>query len=137
MSVAPIQRATSSLPCSFSSFPGAALAAMSLAEALKQEDAKYLDAPDVTAKDDAPKIEAGGGEEGQAPKPQEIGQGAVKAALSYTEAKGDDGEVTRDADHHHLRERQGGREARRRGNVLCRSSGKPADRRARSLQSDP
>ncbi|HLO24164.1 MAG TPA: hypothetical protein VK193_12180 [Methyloceanibacter sp.] len=75
--------------------PGSALAAMSLAEALKQEDAKYLDAPDVTAKDDAPKIEAGGGEEGQAPKPQEIGQGAVKAALSYTEAKGDDGQVTR------------------------------------------
>ena len=29
------------------------------------------------------------------PKPQEISQGAVKAALSYTEAKGDDGEITR------------------------------------------
>ena len=68
---------------------------MSLAEELKQEDAKYLDAPDITPKDDAPKIEAGGGEEGTAPKPQEISQGAVKAALSYTEAKGDDGEITR------------------------------------------
>src|SRR5574342_446928 len=75
--------------------PGAALAAMSLAEALKQEDAKYLDAPDVTAKDDAPKIEAGGGEEDTGPKPQEISQGALKAALSYTETKREDGEVTR------------------------------------------
>lgn len=75
--------------------PDSALAAMSLAEAIKQEDAKYLDAPDVTPKDDAPKIEAGGGEEGSVPKPQEISRGAVKAALSYTEAKGDDGETTR------------------------------------------
>jgi hypothetical protein len=75
--------------------PAQAGAATSLAEAIKQEDAKYLDAPDVTPKDDAPKIEAGGGEEGTVPKPQEISQGAVKAALSYTEAKGDDGEVTR------------------------------------------
>ena len=74
---------------------GAALAAMTLAEAIKQEDAKYLDVPDVTAKDDAPKIEAGGGEEGSAPKPQEISQGAVKAALSYTEQKGEDNEITR------------------------------------------
>ncbi len=68
---------------------------MSLSAALKQEDAKYLDVPDITPKDDAPKIDAGGGEEGTAPKPQEISQGAVKAALSYTEAKGDDGEITR------------------------------------------
>jgi hypothetical protein len=79
----------------FLAFSGAALAAMTLAEAIKQEDAKYLDAPDVTAKDDAPKIEAGEGEEGTVPKPQEISQGQVKAALSYTEAKGDDGEITR------------------------------------------
>jgi hypothetical protein len=74
---------------------GEALAAITLAAAIKQEDAKYLDAPAVTAKDDAPKIEAGGGEEGTVPKPQEISQGEVKAALSYSEAKGDDGEVTR------------------------------------------
>ena len=75
--------------------PGPAGAANSLADAIKQEDAKYLNAPDVTPKDDAPKIEAGNGEEGSVPKPQEISQGAVKAALSYTEAKSDDGEVTR------------------------------------------
>jgi hypothetical protein len=68
---------------------------MTLAEAIKQEDARYLDVPDITAKDDAPKIEAGGGEEGSAPKPQEISQGGVKAALSYTEQKGEDNEVTR------------------------------------------
>ena len=79
----------------FLAFAGAALAEMSLAEAIKQEDAKYLAAPDVTAKDDAPKIEAGNGEEGSVPKPQEISQAAVKAALSYAEAKGDDGEITR------------------------------------------
>jgi hypothetical protein len=79
----------------FLAYPGAALAEMSLAEAIRQEDAKYLNVPDVTPKDDAPKIEAGGGEEGTVPKPQEISQGAVKAALSYTEVRGDDGEVTR------------------------------------------
>jgi hypothetical protein len=79
----------------FLAFSGVALAALSLAEAIKQEDAKYLDAPDVTPKDDAPRIEAGSGEEGTVPKPQEIAQGGVKAALSYTEAKGDDGEITR------------------------------------------
>jgi hypothetical protein len=75
--------------------PGPAGAANSLADAIKQEDAKYLNAPDVTPMDDAPKIEAGNGEEGSVPKPQEISQGAVKAALSYAEAKGDDGETTR------------------------------------------
>jgi hypothetical protein len=52
--------------------PGSAVAAMSLANAIKQEDAKYLNAPDVTPKDDAPKIESGGVEEGSVPKPQEI-----------------------------------------------------------------
>ena len=63
---------------------GAALAGMTLAEAIKQEDAKYLDAPDVTVKDDAPKIEAGEGEEGTEPKPQEISQGAVRDRESTT-----------------------------------------------------
>ncbi len=74
---------------------GQALAGMTLGEAIKQEDAKYLGAPDVTPKDDAPKIEAGEGEEDATPKPQEISQGSVKAALSYTEQKGEDNEVTR------------------------------------------
>ena len=74
---------------------GSADAAKSLSAALKQEDAKYLDVPDVTPKDDAPKIDAGGGEEASAPKPQEISQGAVKAALTYTEAKSEEGEISR------------------------------------------
>ena len=41
---------------------GVAKAAPSLAEAVKQADAKYLQAPDVDGKDDRPKIEAGSGE---------------------------------------------------------------------------
>jgi len=43
--------------------PGAANAAPSLAEAIKQADAKYLQAPDVGGKDDTPKIEASSGED--------------------------------------------------------------------------
>jgi hypothetical protein len=75
--------------------PGPAAAADNLAAAIKQEDAKYLDVPDITPKDDAPKVEAGNGEEGSVPKPREISQGPIKAALSYAEAKGDDGAITR------------------------------------------
>lgn len=74
---------------------GAAIAAPTLAEAVKQADAKYLEAPDIEGDDSAPKIEAGGGGEETAPTTQEIAQGAIKAVLSYTEEKGDDGEVTR------------------------------------------
>jgi hypothetical protein len=72
-----------------------ASAAPSLADAIKEADAKYLEVPDVEGEDDAPKIEAAGGEEEEMPWPQEISQGAVKAALSYTEEKGEDGEITR------------------------------------------
>jgi len=74
---------------------GAANAAPSLADAVKQVDAKYLEVPDVEGADNAPKIEAGGGEEEETPGPQEISQGAVKAALIYREDKGEDGEITR------------------------------------------
>lgn len=78
---------------------GAANAAPSLAEAIKAADAKYLQAPDVEGKDDAPKIEAGGGEDDDTdegdPVPQEIALGAVKAVLSYTEEKGEDGDIMR------------------------------------------
>lgn len=76
---------------------GAANAAPSLADAIKQADAKYLDAPDVEGKDDAPKIEAGSGEEEEEgePVPQEIAHGAVKAVLSYTEEKSEDGDTMR------------------------------------------
>ena len=75
--------------------PSAANAAPSLADAIKEVDAKYLEVPDVEGEDNAPKIEAGGGEEEETPGPQEISQGAVKAALSYSEDKGEDGEITR------------------------------------------
>ena len=75
--------------------PRGAGAAPSLAEAIKQQDAKYLDAPNVEGVDTAPKIEGGGSEEGTTPGTQEISQGDVKAVLSYTEQKGEDGETMR------------------------------------------
>ena len=74
---------------------GAADAAPSLAEAVKETDAKYLEAPDVAGEDNAPKIEAGGGEAESTPEAQEISQGAVKAVLSYVEETGEDGEIMR------------------------------------------
>jgi hypothetical protein len=81
---------------------GGANAAATLAEAVKQADAKYRAAPDIASDDDTPKIEAGNGNDDTAPATQEIAQGAIKAVLSYTEEKsedgegeGEDGEVTR------------------------------------------
>jgi hypothetical protein len=73
----------------------AADAVPSLAEAIKQTDANYLEAVDVQGTDSAPKIEAGAGEENTTPRTQEISQGAVKAVLSYVEQKGEEGEATR------------------------------------------
>jgi hypothetical protein len=73
----------------------AANAEPSLAEAIKQVDAKYLDVPDLGANDSAPKIDVGGGDEDAKPAAKEIAQGAVKASLSYVEEKSEDGEVTR------------------------------------------
>jgi hypothetical protein len=85
--------------------PAAADAAPSLAEAIKQADAKYLQAPDVAGKDDTPKIEAGSGEDDDEdenddedegdPVPQEISQGAIRAVLSYTAEKNEDGDTMR------------------------------------------
>ena len=83
------------LPLIFLVQQSAANAAPSLADAIKEVDAKYLEVPDVEGADNAPKIEAGGGEEEETPGPQEISQGAVKAALSYSEDKSEDGEITR------------------------------------------
>jgi hypothetical protein len=70
-------------------------AEQTLAEAIKQADAKYLDVPDLPANDTAPKIDVGGGDEDAKPAAKEISQGAVKAALSYIEEKSADGDVTR------------------------------------------
>ena len=77
--------------------PAAANAAPSLAEAVKQADAKYLEAPDVEGEDKSPKIEVSGEEEDEEapPVPEEIAQGAVKAVLSYTEEKSEDGDTMR------------------------------------------
>ena len=83
------------LPLIFLVQQSAAHAAPSLADAIKEADAKYLEVPDVEGADNAPKIEDGGGEEEETPGLQEIAQGAVKAALSYSEDKGEDGEITR------------------------------------------
>jgi hypothetical protein len=51
--------------------------AASLAGAVKEADAKYLEAPDLDWVNNAPTIEAGSGEEDTAPK-QQISQGAVE-----------------------------------------------------------
>jgi hypothetical protein len=83
------------LPSALIAPHGAANAAQSLAEAIKQADAKYLEAPDVQGTDTTPKIEAGGGEEATTPGTQEISQGGVKAVLSYHEQKGEDGDIMR------------------------------------------
>jgi hypothetical protein len=74
---------------------GAANAAPSLADAIKADDAKYPEVPDVAGEYKAPKIEAGGGEEDVTPGPQEISQGPVRAALSYTEEKSEEGAISR------------------------------------------
>jgi len=73
---------------------GSANAASTLAEAVKQADAKYLKVPDVVGDDSAPKIEVSRGEE-TAPATREIAQGPVKAVLSYKEEKSEDGETVR------------------------------------------
>jgi hypothetical protein len=71
---------------------GAAQAARSLADAVKQADGKYLGAPDIEWTNDAPTIEAGGGEEEGPPAPQEIAQGPLRVVLSYRQDARDDEE---------------------------------------------
>ena len=65
--------------------PVGAEAAPSLAQAIKQADAKYLKLKDLDAKPATPNIEAGGFEEEEESKPtnREIALGSLKAALSY------------------------------------------------------
>jgi hypothetical protein len=71
---------------------GAANAAATLADALKEADAKYLAAPDFAGTDTAPKIETGSGEEDEKPTLQEISQGAVRATLGHRQETSKDGE---------------------------------------------
>ena len=65
--------------------PVEAEAAPSLAQAIKQADAKYPKLEDLDAKPATPNIEAGGFEEEEESKPtnREIALGSLKAALSY------------------------------------------------------
>lgn len=74
---------------------GPAEAAPSLADAIKAADAKYLNAKSPESKSNAPKIEAGNGEEEREPRAQDIVQGNLKAALSYEETKNKEGETAR------------------------------------------
>lgn len=82
--------------CALAVMPHALAAEPTLAEAVRQLDAKYLDAPDIEAADNAPKIEIGGGEEAGPPEVQEIAQGAVKAAVTFIESTDTEGNVIRD-----------------------------------------
>ena len=65
-----------------------------LPDAVKKADAKYLDLKDTETEDKSKKIEAGGGEEDTEPTAQEISDGPLKAALTYTESKSEDSDET-------------------------------------------
>ena len=66
-----------------------------LAEAVKETDAKYRYAAAIAGDDSAPKIEAGGDEAETASAIQEIAQGPIKAVLSYVEETGEEAGVMR------------------------------------------
>ena len=63
---------------------GIAAADPTLPDAVKKADAKYLDLKDTETEDKSKKIEAGGGEEDTEPTAQEISDGPLKAALTYS-----------------------------------------------------
>ncbi len=69
-----------------------AKAAATLAEAIKEADAKYLDAKEVETTGDEPRIEAGSGEEETPSTDREIAKGNIKATLTYKESKTESGE---------------------------------------------
>ena len=73
---------------------GTAQADPTLPDAVKKADAKYLDLKDIETEDKSKKIEAGGGEEDTEPTAQEISDGSLKAALTYTESKAEDSDET-------------------------------------------
>jgi hypothetical protein len=72
---------------------GMAVADPTLPDAVKKADAKYLDLKDTETEDKSKKIEAGGGDEEEELKAQEISEGPLKAALTYAESKSEDGDV--------------------------------------------
>jgi hypothetical protein len=71
-----------------------ATADSSLPDAVKKADAKYLEVKDTDTEDKSKKIEAGGGEDDTEPAAQEIVEGPLKAALTYTESKSEEGDET-------------------------------------------
>lgn len=60
-------------------------AAPSLEQAVRAADAKYIEAPETGVTDNAPKIVAGGGEEGLPPLDEELVLGPLKVTLTYAE----------------------------------------------------
>ena len=71
--------------------PVAATAAPSLAQAIRQVDARYLKLKELDVKPATPNIEAGSGEEETEPTSREIVLGSLKATLSYRqEGSGED-----------------------------------------------
>ena len=124
------------LPLMFLVQQSAANAAPSLADAIKEVDAKYLEAPDVEGEDNAPKIEAGaagrGGHHAQTAGDL-AGRGQGGAQPYRKQERGRRDQLR--AGGHDLRRRQGGREDRRREHRLRRAAGERANRRDRSRQS--
>jgi hypothetical protein len=66
-----------------------------LPDAVKKADAKYLELKETQTEDKSKKIEAGGGDEDTEPAAQEINEGPLKAALTYSESKSDEGDTMR------------------------------------------
>ena len=116
--------------------PVGAKAAPSLAQAIKQADAKYLELKDLDVKPVTPNIEAGSGEEETEPTSREIALGPLKAALSYRQ-EGSGEEAMHHPRRHRVRRRQADRRARGRRHRHGRSAGQRADRRDRSRQFQP
>ena len=117
--------------------PVGAKAAPSLAQAIKQADAKYLKLKDLDAKPATPNIEAGGFEGGgkQANEPGDrawLPQGCAQLQARRVGRGGDD-----HPRRHRVRRRQAGRGAQGRRHRHGRSAGQRADRRDRSRQFQP
>jgi len=64
---------------------GALAAELSLGQAVKKADSKYLDAPEIAIADTSPKIIAGGGEEGSTPVDREMSLPPLRVTLTYVE----------------------------------------------------
>ena len=58
---------------------------LSLGEAVRKADAKYLEAPETGTVDSSPKIMVGGGEDGLPPLEEEISLGPLRVTLTYVE----------------------------------------------------